>query len=212
LKSEEASTGASLDFKKNKTMKKIIFLSIFLLSGSILLSGCTDKTVDSSGDQVRRGDMSRPDFGQPDRPADLRGLVKSVVGNEVTILKIERPQEGEEGEFQRTGDDNGEERAASFGGITGGRIPGMGGGIRGGSGGGDRDEDAMIEMMKSRSSGEEKILVPVGIQMLAPESSEIKAEMIEANIADIKNDKMIQIWLNEDVNDRNIAEFVLITR
>ena len=37
-------------------------------------------------------------------------------------------------------------------------------------------------------------------------------EAIEATLSDIKADKMISVWLDESVTDRNLASFVLITR
>jgi hypothetical protein len=87
--------------------------------------------------------------------------------------------------------------------------PGMGGGDRG-----DRENgDEMIEMIKERATGKETIIVPVGIKMLkfsSEDTEQRKREMIEANLSDIKSDSIITVWLNGDITDRQIADFVLI--
>ena len=85
---------------------------------------------------------------------------------------------------------------------------------RGGFGGSrpDMDEDMqaqMLERMKEMASGEEKVLIPVGIQMLKPEEGS-DPTMIEATLEDIKANTMLQIWLDKSVTDRNVARFVLV--
>ena len=188
-------------------MLVVLFAVIFTLSACNKQSGNTDNTGGANFDNQGR---RMPDFGQPEAPADIRGLVTSVVGNEVTILKIDRPQMGmgensnlEEGE---------EPKASAIGTGSGGRMPGMGGGSR--SSGADADSQAaMLERMKEMSTGEEKIIFPVGIQMLKAELGVGDTPtMVEANLGDVKIDKMLNVWLNEDVTDRKVASFVLVTR
>ena len=80
-------------------------------------------------------------------------------------------------------------------------------------GSGDRSESDMLEMMKSRTSGEEKVMIPVGIRMLKSEigtESEKAPTMLEASLEDIKQDKILNIWINKDVSDRQLAEFVFV--
>ena len=193
-------------------MKKIIVLSFLLLSGGFLFSGCTKKETNTElNKQTQVGEFRKLDFGQPEREPDVRGLVKSMVGNEITILKIERGQGGEN--LNNPDREKTEAGATSLGGSTG-RIPGMGGGMGGSSrlSGDAADQAAMLERMKEMSTGEEKILIPVGIQMLKPDSNESDSEPIEATLADIKIDKMIQIWFDENTGDRKIANFVMITK
>ena len=75
------------------------------------------------------------------------------------------------------------------------------------------------------STGEEKIIIPVGIKMMKSSSnaSTGKREMVEATLADITTDKTLMIWLNANIaasttatgtstatSDRKIADFVLI--
>ena len=72
----------------------------------------------------------------------------------------------------------------------------------------------MLERMKEMAASEETVLIPVGIQMLKPdsESESEKLTMVEASLADIKKDTMLQIWLDENISDREVAKFVLIIR
>jgi hypothetical protein len=190
-----------------KIKNKIIFASIFLLSAS-LLSGCGSSNNDQKNAEVSR----EPDFEQPERQPDVMGIVKSVTGNEVTILKLDISKLGERGgsgEEEATGDTEKITPSLSSGGMGG-----MGGGMGRSRDTSVSDEDR-IEMMKSRTVGEMTILIPVGIQMLTPGSDEInesERSIAEATFDEIKQDKMVNIWLNKDVTDRNVAEFVFIKR
>lgn len=201
-------------------MKKSLILILFL---SLSLTACTNnnQAVDDSinnSSAVRPDGMKRPDFGQPDREADIRGLVGSITGNEVTILKIERPQFNREQEDSQEKEENSEEDASqtTFGINSGGRMPGMGG--RGGRMGGTRPEldddvkEQMMERIKEMATGQETVLIPVGIQMLKPDTSSgsKKIEMLEASLEDVKKNTMVEIWLDESVEDRQVASFVLM--
>lgn len=193
-------------------MKKTpIFLFIFL-SVLIGLTGCAGKNQIVQNNQTEVEGFRRPDFGQPERNPDIMGLVKSVVGNEVTILKIERPSDEERAAKRSEMEASGETPKAigiNSGSVpTGGRGMGMGGGLKPEG----VDNADIIEMMKQRSTGEEVVTIPVGIRMLAPDSTVTDAKepvMREGTLEDVKADEMISIWLNQDVTDRNIAEFVL---
>lgn len=200
-------------------MKKILYLSLIALSGSFLLSGCASKqstnSIHNTDNQLSVDEPRRPDFGQPERRPDIRGLVKKIIGNEVTILKIDRPDitEGEDNskEDKSGGDANQKNPTLGTGGVVPGMGPGMGMG-RGTHSEEDVDQDAMIKRIEAMSSGEETIIVPVGIQMLMPDTDNPGGDPIEATLADIEKNKMIQIWLDDSAKDRQIASFVLITR
>jgi hypothetical protein len=95
----------------------------------------------------------------------------------------------------------------------GGRMGAPGEGRMGGIGGQDSGSRAtMLEELKKLSTGEEKIMIPVGIQMLKAEvnTETKKREMVEATLSDINADKMITVWLNAAVTDKKVAEFILI--
>jgi len=158
----------------------------------------TEARLNSQGQRM-------PDFGQPDKVADIRGLVTSIVGNEVTILQIDRPQMGAEESAE--GEKEGE------------RVPGMGGGMpgmRGSSHGSSLDASmlaARLDRLKEMSTGEKKVIIPIGIQMLKSDMANAsEPNMIEASLSVIKIDKMINVWINEDVTEKSVASFVVVTR
>lgn len=200
-------------------MKKIIILTTFVIA-LFALTACSSEQsvgVDEKKDVVS-GDFRRPDFGQPQKTPDIQGLVSSIVGNEVTILKIERGQVNDGGadeEIQNEDDNSQSGKTITMG---TGSMPGMDRGGRGiGGNRPDMDEDMqdqMLEKIKAMSTEEETVLIPVGIQMLKPNTvSDTEEESIlEASLEDIEKNTMLQIWLNEDITDRKVAEFVLIMK
>ncbi|MCX6797665.1 MAG: hypothetical protein NTX66_00370 [Candidatus Falkowbacteria bacterium] len=172
-----------------------------------------------------------PDFGQPKRQADIRGIVKSITGNEATILLVELPggRGNAAGSSSTTPDGASSSSPAPVvslniggnvgaGGGQGGRQGGGGGfgggGGRqgGGQGGAPVDRAAMLARLKAMSTGEATVTIPVGIQMLktAVDPSTKQRTAVEATLADITADKTITIWLNSGVADKKVAEFVLI--
>jgi len=217
-------------------MKKISFFFLLLPAFLLVLSGCSQKSTSRGSSELkatnksntpRNGIMRQPDFGQPDRAADVRGVIKSIIGNEITVLKID--QSGRDQKASSTLDNNSQENGTntkssvnlSLNNSAGmpGRIPGGGVGSREGGGmpgdpmGQDSDTRAqMLEKLKEMSTGEEKVVIPVGIKMLksAATTQNEKREMVEATLSDLTTDKMITIWLNSAITDKKIAEFVLI--
>ena len=181
-------------------MKKIhILLLSFMVV--VLLSAC----VNNQNKNIEDFAFRRPDFGQPERQPDISGIVKSIVGNEVKIIKLERPARDQ----NIINDSNNQDS------IRLGFGSGMGEGR--GSFGRDRstqDRTEMLARMKEMSTGEEKIIIPVGIQMLkfSQFDADGNPEIIEATLTDIIPDKMIKIWLDENISDKKIASFVLIAR
>jgi hypothetical protein len=70
----------------------------------------------------------------------------------------------------------------------------------------------MLEKMKAMSTGEEIVVIPIGIQMLksGDNTAGEKAEMVEASLKDMTADKMVTIWVDGNVKDKKVASFVLI--
>ncbi|MFA6194484.1 MAG: hypothetical protein WC719_01900 [Patescibacteria group bacterium] len=222
-------------------MKKLFFASISFLALSLVLTGCakSSQTADNQAglDTGRPGQMRQPDFGQPDRMPDIRGIVKSIVGNEVTVLKIDMPAGGRNASSTPGQDQAGaagvaSKNAVSLVGASGipSGVPG-GGGMMGGAGGpGEQTTETRAQMLaklKEMSTGEEKIIIPVGIRMLKMDVSGNNRTMVEATLADITADKNITVWVSAVGADgvasasttasttavttgRKIAEFVLI--
>jgi len=174
-------------------MQKILVVSLMLV---LTLSGCAEqnknKQTENSGAPTNRRVV---DFERPESKADTSGIVKTIIGNEITILKIEKPE--------RSGNENAEN-------IDDGKKPASG--TRSGMGMGGRmktissNEDDRLEMLKKMSVGEEKVIIPVGIRMLKREDD----KMVEATLSDISSNKMLTIWLDKKITDRKIANFVVI--
>lgn len=200
----------------------LALVSLFLFT--LILAGCSSPKVQNrenedapSGSQAPARDR-RPDFGQPERDPDVRGLVKSIVGNEATILKIDtgsmRNRASSTAEAV-TGENTSQTSGVS---LTMGAAPAGapgGGRMMGGGPGGEASDEArtqMIERLKEMSTGEETIVIPVGIKMLkgSYNSDTKKMEMSEASLSDITAEKSVTVWLNQSVADRQVAEFVLI--
>jgi len=214
-------------------MRKLLYVALVLPVFLFVLTGCSQKASNNS--QIKSGDSNtanmrdrRPDFGQPDRQVDVRGVVKSIVGNEVTVLKLDMAGRGSgTGAASSTDEATNAEGtttknavAVSLTGSTGGVPPGarQGGGMMGDArpgGSGEQDSTTrtqILEKLKEMSTGEEKIIIPIGIKMLksSADSQNGNREMIEATLSDLMADKMISIWLNSVVTDKKVAEFVLI--
>jgi hypothetical protein len=202
-------------------MKKSLIFLIFLLGASIIFSGCSNqqKTSLNKDDASNNFERKRPDFGQPEEDPNLRGLVESISGNEISVLKIERPQfNSEELNSDENTKEKQEEKQTILNEGASGRMPGMGmGGGKFNKDGASPDADMQAQMMekiKEMSSGKESVIIPIGIQMLKPDPEAKRGEMkmIEATLEDIETNSMLQIWLDENVSDRNVAKFVLISR
>ena len=178
-------------------MKKIITMSLLLI---FILAGCVGQN-DSKQDESEKifGKLENADFKRPEKRANISGIVKNIIGNEVTILKIERPEMSNENENPEK--DESEKKTTSSRGM------GMGGNMgRLNTSTGDKENDERLEKLKSMSVGEEKVTIPVGIKML--KSNNGKAVMSTLN--DIKKDQILMIWVDKDITDKNIATFVMI--
>ena len=198
-------------------VRKVIVLAFLLVFAITACSGDKDSKQTDAGKERGNGnarEFGRPDFGQPEEPANIRGLVNSIVGNEITVSKIERFQSNKDSKRKEKSSDESvsDSKKATLGIGSSSLGKGMGGGMKGG---GSLDEDVkeqILEKMKKMASGEETFLIPVGIQMLKPEEGRDMREpsMVEATLEDIKKDTMIQVWLDESIKDRQVAKFVLI--
>jgi hypothetical protein len=192
-------------------MKKKLIFGSACLGLVLVLSACgtgVSPTQNAKGVGEARPDR-RPDFGQPKTQPEVRGVVKSVVGNEVDILKIDQPQRATS---TATSTASGTGKLNLSGGNRGGGMGGFGGGRPGGEGGGANsttDRTALLAQIKAMSTGEEKVIIPVGIKMLKA-GTEDPRSMVEANISDVTADKMITIWLDASITDKKVASFVLI--
>ncbi|MCK5085696.1 hypothetical protein KAK05_03225 [Candidatus Parcubacteria bacterium] len=180
--------------------KNIIIISllvVFVLLGYIWQN--SNKQDENNNILKRDGVL---DFERPEEKADISGIVKTIIGNEVTILKIERPEisrdENDEN-IDAEKDRSEQEQRSGFGG-------GMGMGMGSRLNTEDEDNEARLEMLKNMSTGEEKITIPIGIKMLKSANGEATI----ATLDDITKDQMLMIWIDEAIADKNIAIFVMI--
>lgn len=189
--------------------KKIIFL-VFSFLILISLSACSSGNTANTTANVNTSDSAnrRPDFGQPERQADIRGIVKSIVGNEVTILEIEMGSG--RGQASSTEGTINRPTVSLTGETSGPPAGGRGMGMGGGPDSANTDRSEMLARLKEMSTGEVKVTIPVGIRMLKSSSNNNQREMLEANLSDISADKNLMIWLDPSISDRKVAEFVLI--
>ena len=132
---------------------------------TLILSGCSvsNKSTSNNDNNFANNQVGsrRPDFGQPERVADVRGVIKSVVGNEVTILEINMGA-GRNSQNASTSSEtevnNQQKTAISLTGDSqapGGRYGGGPGGMEGrnpGENSGDRAD--MLTQLKEMSTGE----------------------------------------------------------
>lgn len=189
-------------------MKKKLILGSLCLGLALVLSACGTDNNQKTKTEADRFEH-RPDFGQPKTQPEIRGVVKSVVGNAVTVLKVDMPQRASSTEAVTASST----RRLSLNGSTPQGVPGggMGMGMGGGRPGEDSgtDRDVLMTQIKAMSTGEETVTIPVGIKMLKTGTDDSRS-MVEANIADITADKMITIWLDTLVTDKKVASFVLV--
>ena len=222
--------------KSLSNSKRIFILSALLLGGVFTLTACSKAPVNGANSQNPNqnstgtpqangaGRNRMPDFGQPARPADVRGVVKSITGNEADILVVNMgggrggqnasstPNTNASGTKQAPAISLGGSGAGRQGGGFGGYAGGQGGrGGAGGVGGGTVDPAARLAQLKALSTGEDTVVIPVGIKMLKSSTdASNKRTFVEASLSDIVSNKTITIWLNSSVTDKKVAEFVLI--
>ena len=206
--------------------KKLSFgMAVIGLSFVLTACGTVKTTTTSLSSSVANSGPNnrRPDYGQPSTSPEIRGLVKSVVGNEITVLKIDQIQHSATSTASTTGETNrtpalslsgagGSARQGGFVARSGGQGGGGGFGGPGGDTNSTTDRAAMIARLTAMSTGEEKVIIPIGIKMLKADSNSAGKQrmMVEATITDVTADKMLTIWLDTSVTDKKVASFVLI--
>ncbi len=185
-----------------KLIIKFVSLCIILLITVMGFSACT------SGNSAENSEQnSIQQYQKPESEANIVGIIKTMVGNEITITQYDLSEIEEKTPTTIT-----EEEKTTI--VASGGI-GSGGGMGGGTGNGSGDPTAIFDSMESL--GDIKITIPVGIQMIKTGGGRIKTEEQNntpqdnnASLEDVKVGGMLTIWLNKEIADRNIAEFVVI--
>lgn len=230
-----------------------------VIGGAVIFIGCAGaymymskqgggaSTNSTQGQVQGQETASSTDIKRPDRDPDIMGIVESVNGNEIKILKLDASSmpganKSGNGSGQNSGA-NGSSQNADKGNMQPPADMAQGAQRQSGSTSGKNMQSEMLAELKKKSTGEETVVVPVGIQMLKMGGGQPAAGgnrpsgnnndtgsgnakpngdnagnkqqgggEVEATISDITANKMVMIWLNADVTDRKVAEFVSITR
>lgn len=168
---------------------------------------------------------------EPDRDADIYGMITSVKGNQITILKFDpSTMPGAKKNTDSKEDAATEENAISLGqtdmasGPGGGRMPSggvmpsrpsgtsTGGPFDSAAGGGESTtRESKLEELKANSIGTETITVPVGIPISI--RSDAAASSEAGNLTDLTSDTMVVLWLKIAGSDttQSVAEFINVT-
>lgn len=204
----------------NYSFVLIALFSIFLLPGC----GTADANTASAQPQDEVLAVQRPE-----REPDMMGMVSGMVGNQVTLLLFNEEDmpmnRAMRPEGERDQQDQNRERSATLNpsqalGATGGTMPRMGGGMgtgmRGGQGADGQmvDREAMLAMrnemlkeLKSKSIGTETITIPVGIPIVGGGRPGAEDQI---DFSSIQQDSIITVWLNNEIDDRKVADFVVL--
>jgi len=174
---------------------------MFLLLLMVFVSACSTETVNTDTTVISKsGEVLG--ITQPERTAEVIGIIKSIMGNEAVVAIMDMPGTSTDASEQT------DAAAVSLTGTTG--TTGTGGG---GAGGGIGDKEAMIAEKLKNSKENMVVSIPVGILMTKKVAGEVEGEggtTVEANLSDVVSGKMVSIWLHQEIADKNIAEFVSI--
>lgn len=140
---------------------------------------------------------------EPNQNADIYGMITSVDGNKITILKFD-PSTMPGAKQSQSSDqqsDNGNAislgQTSSQGGPPGG-FSKSGGGPGGFGGGNSSTRQDKLEELKATSIGTETIEVPVGIPI------NVQAE--SGNLKSLTSDVIVTIWLSADSDSSGESE------
>jgi hypothetical protein len=202
-------------------IKWIFMLVLILLVGglawSYLSQGKSSGVNNQNNSSINSQKQSPQSQSVPSRDADIIGMIESVKGNQITVLKFD-PSNIPAAAGQQTGSKQKtdmSENAISLGTSSSG-MPGAGGppaGFSGGSSGppagfggsssGTSTRATILSELKTASKGTETITVPIGIPIL-------KAGATGVAFTQLASDTVVEIWLDEAGNESKAA-FVNIT-
>lgn len=198
-------------------MKKVSF-TIASLALVFFITGCSSNTSLNENSDIsqnnKAGQFQMPNM--PERNADISGVVKSMVGNEIIITQIDmekirekmmesRQNSTETNDKNANVNSNGSSATRGSGMGPGGGMMGMGGTPPGEANSEEATarNEMMAELTKEYSLGDVKVIIPVGIAMT-------KRGGEEASLADIVVGSNLSVWLNSAVTDKKVAESVNI--
>jgi hypothetical protein len=227
-------------FFKNKISgksKKIIFilLIVFVVGVAAWIYKFQNSMISSDsgrGGAVRSENVNSELASEPDRDADIYGMITSIKGNKITILKFDPSTMPGAKASDSSSEEEASENAISLGqtssmpggGGQGGPPSGGGFSREGGFGGSSSTtRQTKLEELKTTSIGTETIEVPVGISIIDKTTATVGQVATEAgSFKDLSSDTMVVIWLEEgdvaktedqsgEQEEKRIAEFINVT-
>lgn len=202
-----------------KHKKKMMIAAVILVVAGVVYSRfSSSQKSDGGGQDTALTGAESSLASEPERDADIYGMVTSIKGNQITIMKFDpstmpgAKKSGNGADEQMTTDENaislGTSSSAMPGAGGGGRMPGGGGMPGGGPGGGSSSTSSTredkLEELKKTSIGTETVTVPVGIPILVQSSSadgQTTQEM--TTIRDLTSDTVIILWLKPEEKQTN---------
>ncbi|MDD3145585.1 MAG: hypothetical protein PHV23_05780 [Candidatus Gracilibacteria bacterium] len=155
---------------------------LFILATLVITSCSSDTTTNTSSLDSTIVTTSN----QPDRKMDIYGKIISMEGNEITLSQVDTSKDPT---FNMTT----EEKKKYMASLD------------------DAERTSLKEEINSAILGEVKITVPVGIAMTKKTAQGADAPNVEASLADLKVGGYLSIWLNMDITDKKIADFVKVS-
>lgn len=123
---------------------------------------------------------------KPDRKSEIYGKVSKMEGNLLTIVQID--VSADPTAEMTTAEKQAYKQALS-----------------------EEERMALKEASLNATLGEVTVVVPVGIPMTKKASAGPDAPEVLGTLADISTGSLLSVWLNEEVTDQKVAEFVKIS-
>lgn len=189
--------------------KKFVYLMLLVIVMVMMLSGCGQEG--NYFDELEKdspASLQQKSSTVPDRPADIVGKVDTIIGNEVTLLVAEFPENSEQrtgknkqGEYREMNSKEKEDKRAEFKNIDPEKMQEQ------------RDKSKSIYENNLQYTGEkETFIIPVGTPVISSARVAKGTNMKEdLDIADIHEGIVLQVWFKQgDNNEDSEVESVRI--
>lgn len=174
-------------------IKKLFLISV----ATMLVASCSNSSKETEIDKTNnlendvnvqesiKTDQVTEITGQPERKMDIYGKITGIEWNEITLLQVDTSKDP-------TFDMTPTEKKKYMQSMD------------------EAARTALKEEINKATLWEIKLTVPVWIPMTKKEAQWPDAPNFEASLVDLKTWQYISVWLNTEVVDRKVAEFVKI--
>jgi len=156
-------------------------LVVFMILILSVLSSCGSNSESNQSSNLPDNSLT-----QPERKLDVYWKINSIEWNEITLLQVDISKDPT---FNMSSDEKKKYMQSMD----------------------ERARMALKEEIAKSTLWEIKITIPVWIPMTKKESQWPTSPSIEASLADLKIGQYISIWLNNEIENQKIAEFVKIS-